>query len=32
MDAKKIFMAGLVAGIAAFFLGWIIYGMLLMDF
>ncbi len=25
-------MAGIVAGIVAFFLGWVIYGMLLMDF
>lgn len=32
MSTNKILMAGIVAGIVAFFLGWVIYGMLMMDF
>ncbi len=32
MDLKKLFMGGIVGGILFFLLGWLIYGMLLMDF
>lgn len=32
MNAKNIIVAGLVAGVVAFFLGWVIYGKLLMGF
>ncbi|MGG9971893.1 hypothetical protein ACQ33O_08890 [Ferruginibacter sp. SUN002] len=32
MNAKKLVIGGLVGGIALFLLGWLIYGMLLMDF
>ena len=32
MSTNKILMAGLVAAVVSFFLGWAIYGMLLMDF
>ncbi|HAO46929.1 MAG TPA: hypothetical protein PLZ45_14590 [Ferruginibacter sp.] len=32
MDLKKLFMGGIVASILFFVLGWLIYGMLLMDF
>lgn len=31
MDTKKLLMGTIAGGIAYFFLGWIIYGMLLMD-
>lgn len=29
---KKVWIAGLAGGVAAFFLGWLIWGILLMDF
>lgn len=32
MDIKKLFTGGIVAAVALFFLGWLIYGILLMDF
>ncbi len=32
MDIKKLAVGGIVAGILFFLLGWLIYGMLLMDF
>lgn len=32
MDIKKIAVGGIVGGILFFLLGWLIYGMLLMDF
>lgn len=32
MNTNRILVAGVVGGIVYFFLGWIIYGMLLMDF
>lgn len=32
MDIKKLFVGGIAGGIAYFFLGWLIYGMLLMNF
>lgn len=32
MDIKKLLIGGIVGGIAFFLLGWLIYGMLLMDF
>jgi hypothetical protein len=32
MDIKKLLIGGLVGGILYFLLGWLIYGMLLMDF
>jgi uncharacterized membrane protein len=31
MNTKKILIAGLVGGIAAFFLGWLLFGILLKD-
>jgi hypothetical protein len=31
MDTKKLFMGTIVGGIACFFLGWVVYGMLLME-
>lgn len=32
MDIKKLVVGGIVGGILFFFLGWLLYGMLLMDF
>lgn len=32
MNIKKLFIGGIVGGILFFFLGWLIYGILLMDF
>lgn len=32
MNMKKLIAGGLAGGIAFFFLGWVVYGMLLMDF
>jgi len=32
MDFKKLLLGGITGGIAFFFLGWLIYGMLLMNF
>lgn len=32
MDFKKLFIGGITGGILYFLLGWLIYGMLLMDF
>ncbi len=32
MSTNKIAVAGLIGGIVAFFLGWLVYGMLLTDF
>lgn len=32
MDVKKLFIGGIVGGVAFFLLGWLIYGMLLMEF
>lgn len=32
MDIKKLAVGGIVGGILFFFLGWLLYGMLLMDF
>lgn len=32
MDVKKLFIGGIVGGVAFFLLGWLIFGMLLMDF
>jgi hypothetical protein len=32
MKANKILLGGIAGGVASFFLGWIVYGMLLMDF
>jgi len=32
MDIKKLFLGGIAGGIAFFLLGWVIFGMLLMDF
>ena len=32
MDFKKLFIGGIVGGILYFLLGWLIYGMLLIDF
>lgn len=32
MDIKKVLIGGIVGGILYFLLGWLIYGMLLMDF
>jgi hypothetical protein len=32
MNTSKVLLGGLAGGVALFFLGWIIYGMLLMDF
>lgn len=32
MDIKKLLAGGITGGIAYFFLGWVIYGMLLMNF
>jgi hypothetical protein len=32
MSTSKILIAGLVTGVVAFFLGWLFYGILLMDF
>ncbi len=32
MNSNKILIAGLIGGIVAFFLGWIVYGMILLDF
>ncbi len=32
MDIKKLFIGGITGGILYFLLGWLIYGMLLMDF
>ncbi len=32
MSTNKILMAGIVAGIVGFFLGWVVYGMLLSSF
>ncbi len=32
MDFKKLFLGGIAGGIAFFLLGWLIYGILLMDF
>lgn len=32
MNTNKFLLAGVVAGIAFFFAGWVVYGMLLMDF
>ncbi|HMK05720.1 MAG TPA: hypothetical protein VK489_16075 [Ferruginibacter sp.] len=32
MDIKKLFLGGIAGGIAFFLLGWVIYGMLLMNF
>jgi len=31
MDTKKFALAGLIGGVAYFFLGWLVYGILLMD-
>ena len=31
MDTKKFVLAGLIGGVAYFFLGWLVYGILLMD-
>ena len=31
MDTKKFLLAGLIGGVAYFFLGWLIYGILLRD-
>jgi hypothetical protein len=32
MDIKKLFIGGIAGGVAYFLLGWLIYGILLMDF
>lgn len=32
MDLKKLFLGGITGGVLFFFLGWLIYGILLMDF
>lgn len=32
MNTSKLIIAAIVAGIASFFIGWVVYGMLLMDF
>ncbi len=32
MDFKKLFLGGIAGGVAFFLLGWLIYGILLMDF
>ena len=32
MDIKKLFLGGIAGGVAFFLLGWLIYGMLLMNF
>lgn len=32
MDIKKLLIGGIVGGVACFLLGWVIFGMLLMDF
>ena len=32
MNTNKIIIGGIVGGVALFFLGWLIYGMLLMDY
>lgn len=32
MDSKKLFFGGIIGGIANFFLGWLVWGILLMDY
>lgn len=32
MNTKKVLISGIVGGVVYFFLGWLIYGILLMDF
>jgi hypothetical protein len=32
MDIKKLFIGGIAGGVAYFLLGWLVYGILLMDF